>query len=493
MVTPPIAREMKKIFYIMTMAAIGITACSKSQAPDPDNSQAEDPVAETATTYHISIPATLGDGADTKAVSFDTNTITSGFVTTDNVCAYNKTRGNSLGGHLSPDANASNCTLTGDLSGTIKVGDNLLLVINNFTLRYDNQSGTPSSASLHDFSECVMKVKSVSPSLVLCQVDDENNTTAVFHKTGSMFRQSFSFQDYDGTPIATPERIQRIDLATANLSLVSRYFPREEGSDKYTMSHLEHSVTLFSGSSNVLDSNGNAYFALMFNYDAPPTPTSHDALLVFATDNNNNYYYVTKAAPSTGFQAGKYYYGNMTLTKTHKPTIVETSSGNQATPTQETNNYIQFPSVSITISGASAGHCYEFTGNSTITLTDGFSAEYVGLLPFIEASGKNIDLVLDGNASISSPYSFYAPILTTYLKLSGIGSLTITSKYPENCGIYGLNYYYYDNTDYTNAYNTTSEIDVSAQLAQPGYTVIRSARTDNPDGTYTWTYTVTPK
>ena len=473
------------------MAAIGITACSKSQAPDPENSQAEDPVAETAPTYHLSIPATLGDGADTKAVEFvGTNGITSGFRTTDHVVAYNKTRGNLLSGHLSQDANASKCTLTGDLSGTIVVGDNLLLVINSFTLLYDNQSGTPSSASLHDFSECVMKVKSVSP-FVLCQVDDENNTTAVFHKTGSMFRQSFSFQDYDGTPIATPVRIQRIDLATANLSLVSRYFPREEGSGKYTMSHLEHSVKLLTGSSNVLDSNGNAYFALMFNYDAPPAPTSHDALLVFATDNNNNSYYGTKAAPSTGFQAGKYYYGNMTLTKNHKPTITETSSGGQVTPKDEGKNYIFFDPICISMSGTSAGYFYYFTGNSTITLADGFAAKYVGLPTFLDAKG-DLYLVLNGNASIFSPYSVDAPISTYNLKLSGNGSLTITSKYPEYCGLYGSNYYYFDDTDFNNAYNTTTAIDVSAQLAQSGYTVIRSARTDNPDGTYSWKYTVSP-
>lgn len=42
-----------------------------------------------------------------------------------------------------------------------------------------------------------------------------------------------------------------------------------------------------------------------------------------------------------------------------------------------------------------------------------------------------------------------------------------------------------------NHYDDTSERDVTSLLAAPGFTVTRSARTDNADGTHTWTYTVT--
>lgn len=74
------------------------------------------------------------------------------------------------------------------------------------------------------------------------------------------------------------------------------------------------------------------------------------------------------------------------------------------------------------------------------------------------------------------------------VKLSGNGTLTITSKSPYECGIRGLNY-----KAISNSYATTTQLDVSEQLAAPGYKVIRSARTDNAaDGTYTWTYTVSP-
>ena len=81
------------------------------------------------------------------------------------------------------------------------------------------------------------------------------------------------------------------------------------------------------------------------------------------------------------------------------------------------------------------------------------------------------------------------------MKLSGNGTLTVTSYNAEKCGVWGSNNY---NTkdkqsiNYNNCENT-DELDVSTQLAAEGYTVIRSARKDNADGTYTWTYTVKSK
>ena len=81
------------------------------------------------------------------------------------------------------------------------------------------------------------------------------------------------------------------------------------------------------------------------------------------------------------------------------------------------------------------------------------------------------------------------------LKLSGNGTLTVTSQSREYCGLVGNTNY----TDSNNACDTITSIDVSDKLAAPGHTVIRSARTDGPDEDgdtytdyYTWTYTVYP-
>ena len=72
------------------------------------------------------------------------------------------------------------------------------------------------------------------------------------------------------------------------------------------------------------------------------------------------------------------------------------------------------------------------------------------------------------------------------LKLSGNGTLTVTAKDNDDCGLYANNYKTSVSTDPSN-------------LAALGYTVTRSARVDGPDSNgdeipdyYTWTYTVTP-
>ena len=76
------------------------------------------------------------------------------------------------------------------------------------------------------------------------------------------------------------------------------------------------------------------------------------------------------------------------------------------------------------------------------------------------------------------------------LKLSGNGTLTVTAKSTDDCGIRGTTNYSKDKSNNDKA--TTTAIDVSAQLAADGYKVTRSARSDNSDGTFTWTYTVRP-
>lgn len=69
--------------------------------------------------------------------------------------------------------------------------------------------------------------------------------------------------------------------------------------------------------------------------------------------------------------------------------------------------------------------------------------------------------------------------ITSDLKLSGNGTLTVTTN---STTFYGL---------IANNYGWSGTPDASA-LAAPGHIVTRSAMTDNGDGTYTWTYTVMP-
>lgn len=79
---------------------------------------------------------------------------------------------------------------------------------------------------------------------------------------------------------------------------------------------------------------------------------------------------------------------------------------------------------------------------------------------------------------------------TPAIKLKGDGTLTVTSGNHDYCGIFASNYKLSNDNTIHNYWSTTTEVDVTAQLAAFGYTVTCSARIDNADGTYTWKYTV---
>ena len=162
--------------------------------------------------------------------------------------------------------------------------------------------------------------------------------------------------------------------------------------------------------------------------------------------------------------------------------------------------------VNITISGYSEDYKFELSHGGTVTLnnvtathTSTFMREYVD-------PAEDLLVVLTGTNSIkAAPFYCISVEGGGSLKLSCTGAsamLTVTAPYSAGCGIYGTNYRPSNETSdpTANRYDiTTTEYDVSAQLAAPGFTVTRSARTDGPDEDgdsepdyYTWTYTVAP-
>lgn len=122
---------MKKTINILGALAIaaalttGFTACTNE---DLIVNEQQQPAAE-APVYHVSIPASMGVGAETRAVTFGETTATSTFATSDSVFVYNVTKNawaHEVGNanttkflHLQPTALADggkSCTLSGDLT-----------------------------------------------------------------------------------------------------------------------------------------------------------------------------------------------------------------------------------------------------------------------------------------------------------------------------------------------------------------------------------------
>jgi len=146
--------------------------------------------------------------------------------------------------------------------------------------------------------------------------------------------------------------------------------------------------------------------------------------------------------------------------------------------------------VTASVSGTSKGYYIDLANPATVTLTG------------IDATLKDHEFLIGVNSSAAyvynidganriytkGDYAIYADYnSTSTVKLMGSGTLTVTSSNPNYCGIIASNY-----RESNNSYSTiNTEVDVSEQLAATtGYTVKRSARIDNVDGTYTWKYTV---
>lgn len=503
-------KKMKKKFLNTLAAALltgavvvsGLTACSSSD----DNIAEETPVVNPAQpqTYRVSIPATIGSDGTTRAVDFDADgtTSTSTFKTTDKIYVYDETQGlwamDGIGAvTLTPAANAQQTTLDGTLqfvnnqSKTPAVGDVLRLYYNtnhwsngtNFF--YSSLTGSAEIASAHDFAEATMKIKSIEGGVItLCQTSDATKTTAEFENLQSMFRQRLTF-----TPGAnsgegsTNPTITNLRVTSKNHKLILAYSPYHQPANIPDFINIDNPV---------IDENGDIYLALRF-----VGSDGTDALTFTATDSEGNIYECTKSAPAGGFQNGKYYHGSVTLAyarKVNMPILtgvegysVKPSNGNMLRINNSGND------VTFGISGTCSGYRVYANlvgSNNTITISS-LDATYSGESGFLSCN-YGLNLVVDGDNSISCPGYWCGVYTSGTLKLSGNGTLKVTvgrslstetmSNYAANAGgLYGE----------TNIGYNGATVDVST-LAADGYTVTRSARDDSVDGVYSWTYTVAP-
>ena len=173
------------------------------------------------------------------------------------------------------------------------------------------------------------------------------------------------------------------------------------------------------------------------------------------------------------------------------PTLPTVTGATYTTPNEYGHTWIDGNggALAFTLSGTSRGvgfNMENFT-SATVTLSNldaKFDGNYLG-----GDYGKDVTLVLNGNNTIVCRSATNCISSGGNLKLRGEGTLTVTCDCDYHCGLYGHSNYN-DNNDNWNFWNTPGEIDVTTQLADDGYTVTRSARTDNGNGTWTWTYTV---
>ena len=462
--------------FIYSLAATFITAAvtlgSLTACSSEDIMVVEKQTATQAPTYTVCIPASMGEDAETRAVTFNgTNKAVSTFAAGDKVYIYNETKGamacdgegNAIAltltsGDISNDG--KNCTLAGTLTFykyenstwnavAVESSDSYKLLYNlselntqdptNSNFWYIEQDGT--AAGIADYAIATTTLTEDGGQLT-------PSATVSFTNVQSMFR--FQFIDESSNAI----NVKHLVITSKNYAVASFYRPLLPSTNPYIYyTFLSFPVTLATPTTDYI------YVALCIK----ESEAAGDELSFKAVDADGKVYTGTKAAPTDGFKNGKYYYNSSAITLTHDaskditaPNIVWTNPNASIEPNYEGKYNIYSENFDITLSGTSRNCDFYLINAGTVRL-NGINATYSG--PFFNC-GDNLTVeLLNGSANtIVNTYDTNC-IGANTLKLSGNGTLTVTAKSADYCGIRGTTNY---SKDKSNTYTVRPLIDLSS-------------------------------
>lgn len=411
------------------MVLAGMTACTNE-----DNIvQNQQPATPQAPVYQVSIPATIGDGAETRAVELGTGDkagwLVSTFKTTDDIAVYwvttQATDDQNNPVCLHADADGKTANLIGTLTfyeqqadpdpekvdpifipQELPVGQYLRFVYNSkwgITF-YTNQTGTFAGLDNYDFAIADVRITAIS--------GDESGynlttTDAHFVNTQSMYKFTF-------TGLPTGVGVKSVRISSAGNHLVNRYIPYSEYND-----HTPITITL-DDAAREANGAGVVYAALRFDA-LGEGETDNIAFTVTGTDDNT--YIATKDSPEGGFKNGKYYTSTIELTPTvggsgqtvnlsTVSTNVVVLDGTTLTGTLGSNVKISIaPGATVTLSGVAINGVDQWglnwagltcLGDATIVLADGSENTVRGFYsdyPGIQAGPAGTTLTISGGMS----------------------------------------------------------------------------------------------
>jgi hypothetical protein len=421
---------------LAAVAMAGLTACTKE-----DNTTAQ-PTPQAVPVYQVSIPADFGDGAQTRAVSY--NDVTGGldatFKTTDDIFVYNKTKdvdaqdNNYNPKFLHPDANGATAKLTGQLTFygypeyvTVDKGDVLLLTNNaGGYVNYNadatssgNQSGTLACLNLFDFASCEVSITGISGAGTVGDPYTLTTSKANFVNAQSMYKFTF-------TGLPWNVGVKKVTIHSARNKLVRSYGPTSDGNG-YGDVWIDLSSNIdgyaYDGDRRNANGHGVVYAALRFQ---PLGASETDDITFTVTGTDGNTYIATKTSPVGGFQNSKYYTSTIAL----YPQIVDLNSVTADTTLQNGQT------LTHTLDGTTQKYKISIAAGATVTLsnatingvhTDDSHELWAGLTCEGDAT-----IILDGTNAVENFNRFYpglqpGPTGTT-LTIRGDGSLTATGR-----------------------------------------------------------------
>ena len=465
---------MKKTLFILTVLALGFTACNKADLQDSQE-QSPETIAE-APVYKVNISASLG--ADTKAVAYDdvSGGLASTFRTTDNIKVFNKMKNvfaedkdyHSMSLHANADAKTAN--LVGELAfykypnyRQVDTGDKLLLMYNMdegsfyYTVLRENpdgtygQKGTLAGLNDYDYATAEVTITGISGAGTADSPYTLATSDASFTNIQSMFKLTFtgmpdnfspSIGDYDGD-----KGINSITIHSAKNKLVYE----DLYDDNCFFGNLEIKLGGMGGNALMAreaNGAGNVVYAALRFLPLGAEETDEITFTMECTDEKT--YLAKKTSPVGGFQNGKYY----TSTIEAYPKIVNL---NKVTTTDGNGLYYYAAKDGQVLSGS-------FGYGGYVTIADGATVTLNGVdiqVPNdcdhagIHCLGSaNIVVSGTGGNQVYAGFGSYYPAVyvphnasgTEYtLTISGTGTLNADSGNSTGAGI-GGGYDYDSNT-----------------------------------------------
>ena len=263
-----------KTLAALLMAGAAFTACSSSD----DNIIDEQPVNPAQNTYTLTVNASKGDGAQTRALDLTGKTLTASWATTEHV--YVKKESTWATGSLQPEANGTTTTLTGELSGiTIAASDNLTLQFpKSGDITYAGQLGTLDDIQANfDWATANVEVESVSAS------GNINPKAATTTFTNQQAIIKFTLQD----------------KGNGNASISPSAFTVSDGTSTVELTSIPPAT---------YTANGDGVLYVAF-----PAAGSSKTITLTATVGDDTYTYTTSSAKT--FVNGQYYEITVKMTK----------------------------------------------------------------------------------------------------------------------------------------------------------------------------------
>ena len=297
-------RKMKKISRISEFKNLALAALLIAGAAFISCSSDDDIIGQPTApkTYTLTIQATKGDDATTRALSLSGKTLNATWKEGETVDVYKVTEENNVNvyasvGTLTAQADGATATLSGNLTGTFEKNDNLVLFFHGGVLDYRGQTGTLEDiSSKYDYATADTEVSKVDGSNITVVDAGTQNEPIPFDNQQVIVK--FTLKDNTGNPISM--KSLRLHDENGKIFDISDFLNESD--------HMGDIVVTRS------TAGSEFYVAIKTeeDYVEPNLVPSSLNLTLTATDDTDIYTY-TKSGVQ--FECGKYYEITVKMTK----------------------------------------------------------------------------------------------------------------------------------------------------------------------------------